>query len=308
MTPARIDRHNRVTEPAETTQTLTSTAESGHSINATMDAVTTWLTTEGLAFGIRLLAALAIFIIGKWIVRLLCGLISKALERAKLDPTLNRFLTRITNVLLLIVVIMAALDMIGIKTTSLVAIIGAAGLAVGLAMQGSLSNFAAGVMIIIFRPFKIGDFIDAGGVKGIVEEISIFTTNLRTPDNLAVIVPNSAITGGSITNFAAKETRRIDLTFGIAYDDDISVAKKAIWEVLNADERILKDPAPIVGVMELADSSVNLIVWPWVNRSDFLTTKMDLNEKIKAAIEGAGCSIPFPQRDVHLFQANAKGA
>lgn len=213
-----------------------------------MDAVTTWLTTEGLAFGIRLLAALAIFIIGKWIVRLLCGLISKALERAKLDPTLNRFLTRITNVLLLIVVIMAALDMIGIKTTSLVAIIGAAGLAVGLAMQGSLSNFAA------------------------------------------------------------KETRRIDLTFGIAYDDDISVAKKAIWEVLNADERILKDPAPIVGVMELADSSVNLIVWPWVNRSDFLTTKMDLNEKIKAAIEGAGCSIPFPQRDVHLFQANAKGA
>ena len=292
-------------EPAETTQTLTSTAESGHSINATMDAVTTWLTTEGLAFGIRLLAALAIFIIGKWIVRLLCGLISNALERAKLDPTLNRFLTRITNVLLLIVVIMAALDMIGIKTTSLVAIIGAAGLAVGLAMQGSLSNFAAGVMIIIFRPFKIGDFIDAGGVKGIVEEISIFTTNLRTPDNLAVIVPNSAITGGSITNFAAKETRRIDLTFGIAYDDDISVAKKAIWEVLNADERILKDPAPIVGVMELADSSVNLIVWPWVNRTDFLTTKMDLNEKIKAAIEGAGCSIPFPQRDIHIVSGSA---
>jgi small conductance mechanosensitive channel len=189
-----------------------------------------------------------------------------------------------------------------------VAIIGAAGLAIGLAMQGSLSNFAAGVMIILFRPFKIGDFIDAGGVKGIVEEISIFTTNLRTPDNLAVIVPNSAITGGSITNFAAKETRRIDLTFGIAYDDDISVAKKAIWEVLNADERILKDPAPIVGVMELADSSVNLIVWPWVQRTDFLTTKMDLNEKIKAAIEGAGCSIPFPQRDVHLFPAQSNSA
>lgn len=278
------------------------------SLQSTLDAVQTWLATEGLAFGIRLLGAILIFIVGRWLVKLMGGVISRALTKAKLDDTLNRFVTRITSVLLLLVVIMAALDMIGIRTTSLVAIIGAAGLAIGLAMQGSLSNFAAGVMIILFRPFKIGDFIDAGGVKGIVEEISIFTTNLRTPDNLAVIVPNSAITGGSITNFAAKETRRIDLTFGIAYDDDISVAKKAIWEVLNSDERILKDPAPIVGVMELADSSVNLIVWPWVKRADFLTTKMDLNEKIKAAIEGAGCSIPFPQRDVHLFPAPANSA
>jgi small conductance mechanosensitive channel len=156
--------------------------------------------------------------------------------------------------------------------------------------------------LMIFRPFKMGDFIDAGGVKGIVEEIGIFTVNLRTPDNLAVIVPNSAVTGGSITNFAAKETRRVDLTFGIAYEDNIAEAKRAIWEVLNADERILKDPEPIVGVMELADSSVNLVVWPWVERANYLTVKMDLNERIKAAIEAAGCSIPFPQREVHLRQ------
>lgn len=278
------------------------------SLHTTYETITNWLATEGLTFGIKLVAALAIFIIGKWLARLLGAVLSRALDRAKLDATLNRFITRIAHVLMLLVVVMAALDMIGVKTTSLVAIIGAAGLAVGLALQGSLANFAAGVMIIIFRPFKIGDFIDAGGVKGIVEEISIFTTNLRTPDNLAVIVPNSGITGGSITNFAAKDTRRIDLTFGIAYDDDIRVAKQAIWDVLKADERILKDPAPIVGVMELADSSVNLVVWPWVNRADFLVVKMDLNEKIKAAIEGAGCSIPFPQRDVHLHTIAPKSA
>jgi|UniRef100_UPI0040499A26 small conductance mechanosensitive channel len=278
------------------------------SLQTTWDSVQVWLATEGLAFGIKLLGALVIFVIGKWLARLISGAISRALEKAKLEPTLNRFVTKISYVLLLLIVIMASLDMLGIRTTSLVAIIGAAGLAVGLALQGSLANFAAGVMIIIFRPFKIGDFIDAGGIKGIVEEISIFTTNLRTPDNLAVIVPNAKITDGSITNFAAKDTRRIDLTFGIAYDDDISVAKKVIWEVLHADERILKDPAPIVGVMELADSSVNLIVWPWVKRTDFLTTKMDLNEKVKTAIESAGCSIPFPQRDVHLHAVGQNSA
>ena len=276
------------------------------SFNSLIDAVQIWLATEGLAFLLRLLGALLIFYIGKWVARFVSGLVAGALTRAKIEPTLGRFLTRIAYTLLLIVVVMAALDVVGVKTTSMVAIIGAAGLAIGLAMQGSLSNFAAGVLIVIFRPFKIGDFIEAGGVKGIVEEISIFTTNLRTPDNLGVIVPNSAITGGSITNFAAKDTRRCDLKFGIAYDDDIAAAKKAIWEVLNADPRILKDPAPIVGVMELADSSVNLVVWPWVARTDFLQVKFDLNERIKAALESAGCTIPFPQRDVHLHTVAPK--
>lgn len=276
------------------------------SFNSLIDAVQIWLATEGLAFLLRLLGALLIFFIGKWVARFISGLVAGALTRAKIEPTLGRFLTRIAYTLLLIVVVMASLDVVGVKTTSMVAIIGAAGLAIGLAMQGSLSNFAAGVLIVIFRPFKIGDFIEAGGVKGIVEEISIFTTNLRTPDNLGVIVPNSAITGGSITNFAAKDTRRCDLKFGIAYDDDIAAAKKAIWEVLNADPRILKDPAPIVGVMELADSSVNLVVWPWVARTDFLQVKFDLNERIKAALESAGCTIPFPQRDVHLHTVAPK--
>jgi small conductance mechanosensitive channel len=276
------------------------------SLNTLVDAVQIWLATEGLAFLLRLLAALLIFLIGKWVARFISGLISGALTRAKVEPTLGRFLTRIAYTVLIVVVAMAALDMVGVKTTSMIAIIGAAGLAIGLAMQGSLSNFAAGVLIIIFRPFKIGDFIEAGGVKGIVEEISIFTTNLRTPDNLGVIVPNSAITGGSITNFAAKDTRRCDLKFGIAYDDDIAAAKKAIWDVLNADPRILKDPAPTVGVMELADSSVNIVVWPWVARADFLQVKFDLNERIKAALESAGCSIPFPQRDVHLYPVEPK--
>jgi small conductance mechanosensitive channel len=278
------------------------TNEAVQGVGVTLEAVQFWLATEGLAFGGKLVGALAVFVVGKWVAGLLSRLVSRALERAGLEATLNRFLTRLARVLLLVVVILAALDMLGVKTTSLVAILGAASLAVGLAMKGSLGNFAAGVMLMIFRPFKMGDFIDAGGVKGIVEEIGIFTVNLRTPDNLAVIVPNSAVTGGSITNFAAKETRRVDLTFGIAYEDNIAEAKRAIWEVLNADERILKDPEPIVGVMELADSSVNLVVWPWVERANYLTVKMDLNERIKAAIEAAGCSIPFPQREVHLRQ------
>lgn len=279
-----------------------SSAEAGSLMQSLLD----WLATRGADFIISLFAAAIIFFIGRWVARLVSGMVSNSLEKAHLDPTLNRFVTRMVNVVLMIVVILAALGKLGVQTTSFVAIIGAAGLAIGLAMQGSLANFAAGVLIILFRPFKIGDFIDAGGVKGIVEEISIFTTNLRTPDNLGVIVPNSAITGGSITNFAAKETRRVDMTFGIAYDDDIAAAKKAIWEVLNADERILKDPAPIVGVMELADSSVNIVVWPWVKRTDFLAVKFDLNEKVKAALEGAGCSIPFPQRDVHLYTVDGK--
>ena len=271
-------------------------------------ALQDWLATDGLDFGIRLVTALLIFVIGKWLANVISRGVSRAFAKSKMDETLNQFLSRIAYVMFLIIVVLAAVDRLGIKTTSMVAILGAAGLAVGLALQGSLSNFAAGVMIIIFRPFKIGDFIEAGGVKGIVEEISIFTTNMRTPDNLAMIVPNSSITNGSITNFAAKDTRRVDLTFGIAYDDNIEVAKKAIWDVLNADERILKDPSPLVGVMELGDSSVNIIARPWVNRADFLAVRMDLLEKVKAAIESAGCSIPFPQRDVHLHQVENKSA
>jgi len=275
-------------------------------INQTNEAIKAWVATDGLDFGIRLVTALLIFVIGKCLAKIISGAINHAFARSKMDVTLNQFLTKIAYTILLIVVVLAALDRVGVKTTSMVAIIGAAGLAIGLAMQGSLANFAAGVMIILFRPFKSGDFINAGGIMGIVEEISIFTTNLRTPDNLAVIVPNAQITGGSITNFSAKDTRRVDMTFGISYDDNISAAKEAIWAVLKADARVLKDPESIVGVMELADSSVNIVVRPWVNRDDYWAVRMDMMEKVKAALESNGCSIPFPQRDVHIHQTENK--
>lgn len=269
--------------------------------------VTQWVTLHGVDWGIRIVSALAIFLIGRWIAGFVSRLIVRALDRAKVEVTLAKFLSRIAHVLLLIVVILATLEKLGVSTTSFVAIVGAAGLAIGLAMQGSLSNFAAGVMIIIFRPFSVGNFIDAGGVKGIVEEISIFHTKLRTPDNLAVIVPNSQINGGAITNFSAKPQRRIDITFGVSYDDDLKVAKETIWKVLNSDQRILKDPAPIVGVMNLGESSVDIVCWAWVNSPDFLQTKFFLNETVKTELEAAGCSIPYPQRDVHLFSPE-KGA
>lgn len=267
----------------------------------TIDHIIAWLTTNGVAFGMKVLAALVIFVVGRWAANLIGRQFGRALDRGKVDATLTKFLVRIVQIILLVGVVIAALDTLGFKTTSLVAILGAAGLAIGLALQGSLANFAAGVMIIVFRPFRVGDFIEGGGVSGIVEEISIFTTYMRTPDNRGVIVPNSTITSGSITNFAAKDTRRVDLTFGISYDDDIKKAKEVIWKVLNADERILEEPAPIVGVMNLGESSVDIVVWPWVNRADFLDVKFHLNETIKAELEAAGCTIPYPQRDVHLF-------
>jgi len=222
------------------------------------------------------------------------------LDRAKVDATLRGFFVRIVHVLMRIFVVLAELNHLGVKTTSRVAVLGAAGLAVGLAMQDSLSNFSAGVMIILFRPFQVGNFINAGGVERIVEEISIFHTHLRTPDKLKVIVPNSQINGGAIASFSAKDTRRCDMTVGVSYDDDLKVAKGVNWKVLNEDERILKEPKTIVGVMNFGESSVDIVVWPWVKASDFLNVNFHLNEVIKCELEAVGCSIPFPQRDVHL--------
>lgn len=216
------------------------------SINQTTEAIKAWFATDGLDFGIRLVTALLIFVIGKWLAKAISGAISKGFAKNKMDEPLNGFLTRIIYVMLLLLVILAAVDRIGVKTTSMVAIIGAAGLAVGLALQGSLANFAAGVILIIFRPFKNGDFINAGGVMGIVEEISIFTTNLRTPDNLAVIVPNAQITGGSITNFAAKDTRHVDMTFGFPMTITSAQLKKLSGlcsRLTNASLKILNLPS-----------------------------------------------------------------
>ena len=207
-----------------------------------------------------------------------------------------------TYILLLTFVILAALGQLGIQTTSFIAIIGAAGLAIGLALQGALANFAAGFLMIIFRPFKVGDFIQCAGVAGTVEEIQIFTTQLKTPDNKTIIVPNAKITSDNITNFSTKETRRVDLVFGIGYGDDIDNAKKVISDLLEKDERIMKDPPPTIAVVELADSSVNFVVRPWVKSGDYWDVHFDMTENIKKRFDAEGISIPFPQQDVHLYE------
>lgn len=271
----------------------------------TTNLIKNWLMNDGVDWAINIVMALAIFVIGRMIVGILTGMLRKAFKKSGMDDTLSGFLCKIANILMILVVIMAALGKLGINTTSFVAILGAAGLAVGLALQGSLANFASGVMIIFFRPYKVGDFIEAGGTKGIVEEISIFNTNMRTPQNQVVIVPNGQITGGTIVNYSVKETRRIDLTMGVSYNDDLKLAKETILNALNSDERILKDPEAIVGVMNLGASSVDIVVWFWVKSPDFLMTKMDLTERLKTDLEAAGCSIPYPQSDVHMFDAKS---
>ncbi|MCC5845408.1 MAG: mechanosensitive ion channel [Verrucomicrobia bacterium] len=249
---------------------------------------------------VNLAIAIAILLIGKIVAFSIRKLIKKVMTARKIDGTIIGFVAGLVYAIIMVGVVLAALQRIGVQTTSFVAIIGAAGLAIGLALQGSLANFAAGFMLILFKPFKVGNFIEAGGTAGIVEEIDIFTTTLRTPDNRVIIVPNNAITSGAITNVNARDTRRIDLTIGVSYNDDLRAVKDLLLKILDEDERVLKDPAPTVGVLELGDSSVNFCVRPWVKASDFFPTMMDLNMTIKERIEAAGFSIPFPQQDVHL--------
>ena len=227
------------------------------------------------------------------------------MEKANVDAVLVGFLSNIVFYLLMVAVLITAVSQLGIQTTSFVAVLGAAGLAVGLALQGSLSNFSSGVLIILFRPFKVGDFVEAGGVTGVIDEIGILVTELHTPDNKGIIVPNSQIMGGHIVNFNAHETRRCDMVFGIGYGDDIDKAKGILLDILNSDERVLKDPAPVVTVSALADSSVNFNVRPWVKASDYWGVFFDTHEQVKKRFDAEGVSIPFPQRDVHIHQANA---
>lgn len=256
-------------------------------------------TTYLIPWGINIAFALVIFIVGKMVAKGIVSVTKKVLAKAKMDEILINFVSSILNTILLLFIIVAALDQLGVDTTSLIALMGAAGLAVGLALQGSLQNFAAGVMLIIFRPFKAGDFVEAGGISGVVENISIFSSVFRTVDNREVIVPNGAIYGGIITNYSARDTRRIDMVFGIGYGDDIRKAKDVIQEILDNDARILKEPAPLVAVGELADSSVNFNVRPWVKSGDYWAVKFDLTEGIKLAFDAQGISIPYPQMDVH---------
>lgn len=246
--------------------------------------------------------AAAILFGGIWLAKQIKKYVVLMMERRNVDALLASFSSNIVYVALVAFVVIAALSQLGIQTTSFVAIIGAAGLAVGLALQGSLANFASGVMIIAFRPFKVGDFIEAGGVAGVVEGIQIFSTQMRTGDNKAIIIPNAGITGGNITNYSAKDTRRVDMVFGIGYDDDIKKAKDLLLELIADDDRILKDPEAVVAVSELADSSVNFVVRPWVKSADYWGVLFDLTEAVKLRFDKEGISIPYPQQDVHLHK------
>lgn len=271
-----------------------------------VDSIMNWLQTEGVDILIKIAIALVIFLVGKWIARKITDIVKKGMSRANMDAALVSFLGNGVFMILMVCVVLVTLDFVGVKTTSFVAILGAAGLAVGLALQGSLANFASGVLIIMFRPFTVGNAIDAGGVFGIVEEISILTTNMKTPDNKVIIVPNSQIMGGAITNFSKKETRRVDMVFGCSYDDDIKKAKALLEDILQKDERILKDPAYTVGVSELGDSSVNFAVRPWVNAADYWNVFFDTHETVKIRFDEEGLSIPYPQSDVHMFPATVE--
>ncbi len=253
-------------------------------------------------YGFRLLGAILIFIVGRWVAKLARKIIERMMNKSEVDATLVKFTGNLAYGILMVVVVLAALNQIGVQTTSFIAIIGAAGLAIGFALQGSLSNFAAGIMMIIFRPFKVGDFIMAGGEAGIVEEIALFTTQMRSPDNKTIIVPNSGITGGNITNFSTKETRRVDLVIGVSYQDDLKKVKAVLADILEKDERVLKDPAPTIGVVELADSSIDFAVRPWVKAADYWGVYFDTLQTIKERFDAEDISIPFPQRDIHVYR------
>lgn len=267
-----------------------------------MEDILTQLQAVVAQYGLQVLGALATLVIGIWIAKLLAKSLGKVLNKREVDPTLVKFLVSLAKIGLITFVMISAAAQIGIQTASFVAIIGAAGLAIGFALQGSLSNLAAGVMLIIFKPVKVGDYIEGGGAAGSVEAVGIFITTLLTPDNKVVYIPNSTLTGGNITNYSAKDTRRVDMVFGIGYSDDIDKAKKVIDEVLSADDRVLKDPAPQIVVSELADSSVNFNVRPWVKTADYWGLYFDTTETIKKKFDEQNISIPFPQRDVHMHQ------
>ncbi len=254
-----------------------------------------WASTSGIS----VITALLILAIGVWVAKILRGTTRRMLTRREIEPTLVKFGTNILYAVLVVFVVTAALNNLGIQTTSIIAVLGAAGLAVGLALQSSLSNFAAGVMILIFHPFKVGDFIDGGGVMGSVEELGIFTTHLKTPDNKSIFVPNGNLAGNNLTNFTRNEIRRMDLVVGVGYGEDVRVVKEVLLQIIAEEDRILKDPAPKVAVLELADSSVNFAFRPWVPTTQYWDIYFDIMEKIKLRLDEKGIEIPFPQRVVH---------
>jgi len=263
-----------------------------------LDTLRDWATTSGLSIVI----ALVILVVGRWVAKIIRNIIAKILTKKNVDGTIVSFLASICYFLLLTFVVIAALAKVGIQTASFIAVVGAAGLAIGMSLQGSLANFAAGFLLILFRPFKEGDFIEAAGTAGIVEDIQIFTTTLATPDNKKVIIPNSKLTGDNITNYTAKGTRRVEWIFGVSYSADLDKVRKVIQQIIDADERILKEPESMIKVKEMADSSVNFVVRAWVNVPDFWNVFFDTNETVKKQFDAEDISIPFPQRDVHLYE------
>ena len=256
-------------------------------------------------WGIKVLVALAIYIIGKWIVKRITKVINKMMEAREVDPTLVSFLGNLIYSILLAAVILAALDQLGVPVTSLVAILGAAGLAIGLALKDSLGNFASGVMLVLFRPFKQGDFVEAGGVSGTVKEIRIFSTIMTTPDNKLIIVPNGQVGASTITNYSAMDTRRVDMVFGVGYDDDLKVAREVLTRICAEHPLVLDEPATNIFVMNLGDSSVDFACRPWAKTGDYWTVYGDLMETAKVELEAAGLSIPYPQSDVHMHEVAA---
>jgi len=257
----------------------------------------------GMTWGPKVLLALIVLVVGLWIINRFVGAVAKGMEARATEPTLAKFLTSLISVTFKALLLISVASMVGIATTSFIAILGAAGLAVGLALQGSLANFAGGVLVLMFRPYKVGDFISAQGESGTVAEIAIFNTVLKTPDNKVIIIPNGSISNGIITNFSREATRRVDFVFGIGYGDDIAKAKGVLERLVGEDSRILSDPAHQVVVSELADSSVNFTMRVWANAADYWGVYFDMTEKVKITFDAEGISIPFPQQDVHMHQA-----
>ncbi len=251
-------------------------------------------------YGFKVIGAIIILLVGRWLAKFISQWIERVLIKSRVDKTLAKFAKNLSNMVMLIFVLIAAMARLGVETAQFAIVLGAAGLAIGLALQGSLSNFASGFLMIIFRPFKVGDFIEAAGVKGTVIEIQLFNTIINTPDNIRAIIPNAQITGGNVLNYTTNGTRRVDLVIGVSYEDDLKKAKRVIEGVLAGDDRVLKDPNPTVAVYELGDSSVNFVVRPWVKSVDYWDAYFDITSKVKLALDENGISIPYPQQDIHL--------
>jgi len=259
-------------------------------------------------YGLKIVGAILIFLVGRWVARLVSALMGRALAKAKVDPTLVPFIDNLAYTGLLVFVVIAALAELGVQTASVVAVLGAAGLAVGLALQGSLANFASGVLLLVFKPFRVGDFVEIAGTKGTVQAIHVFNTVINSPDNIRIIVPNGLVTGGSILNYTVNGTRRVDLVVSVSYDDDLRKARRVIESVLAAEARILREPAPLVAVSEMADSSVDFAVRPWVKTADYWDVYFALTERFKTALEENGITIPFPQQEIYVKTAAVAAA